>query len=107
MRRLKAGCVMPRRSAAREKPPSSITQRKPSSHSGSAPDIAGKGIANPIGQIWAGAMMLEHLGEDEAARAVVQAIETVLGDKATRTKDLQGTATTEACGKAVAGAIAG
>ncbi len=74
---------------------------------GSAPDIAGKGIANPIGQIWAGAMMLEHLGEDEAARAVVQAIETVLGDKATRTKDLQGTATTEACGKAIAGAIAG
>src|SRR4029077_20286828 len=45
---------------------------------GSAPDIAGKGIANPIGQIWSGAMMLEHLGEANAAAAVVHAIEAVL-----------------------------
>ena len=45
---------------------------------GSAPDIAGKGIANPIGQIWSGAMMLEHLGEPDAAGAVVKAIEKVL-----------------------------
>ena len=44
---------------------------------GSAPDIAGKGIANPIGQIWTGAMMLEHFGIAEAARAVERAIETV------------------------------
>ena len=42
---------------------------------GSAPDIAGKGIANPIGQIWSGAMMLEHLGHKDAADAVVEAIE--------------------------------
>ena len=45
---------------------------------GSAPDIAGKGVANPIGQIWAGAMMLEHLGEHDAAGAIIKAIETVL-----------------------------
>ncbi len=45
---------------------------------GSAPDIAGKGVANPIGQIWSGAMMLEHLGEVDAARAVVKAIEATL-----------------------------
>ena len=45
---------------------------------GSAPDIAGQGIANPVGQIWSGAMMLEHLGETEAARAIVAAIERVL-----------------------------
>ncbi|HBK36396.1 MAG TPA: tartrate dehydrogenase, partial [Halomonas sp.] len=47
---------------------------------GSAPDIAGKGIANPIGQIWSGAMMLEHLGHKEAADAMVEAIEAVLGE---------------------------
>ena len=46
---------------------------------GSAPDISGQGIANPIGQIWSGAMMLEHLGESEAAKAIVAAIEKVLG----------------------------
>ena len=48
---------------------------------GSAPDIAGQGIANPIGQIWSGAMMLEHLGQQEAAAAIVPAIERVLGEK--------------------------
>jgi tartrate dehydrogenase/decarboxylase/D-malate dehydrogenase len=45
---------------------------------GSAPDIAGKGIANPVGQIWSAAMMLEHLGELEASASILRAIETVL-----------------------------
>jgi tartrate dehydrogenase/decarboxylase/D-malate dehydrogenase len=72
---------------------------------GSAPDIAGKGIANPIGQIWAGAMMLDHLGHPEAAAAVMRAIEASLIDPATRTRDLGGTADTVACGKAIAAAI--
>jgi tartrate dehydrogenase/decarboxylase/D-malate dehydrogenase len=72
---------------------------------GSAPDIAGQGIANPIGQIWSGAMMLEHLGEKEAGRAIVDAIERVLGEKTLRTRDLGGNADTAACGKAVAEAI--
>src|ERR1700693_1595863 len=58
---------------------------------GSAPDIAGKGVANPIGQIWSGAMMLRHLGEEQAANAVETSIETVLADKgAPRTPDLGG-----------------
>ena len=73
---------------------------------GSAPDIAGQGIANPIGQIWSGAMMLEHLGEQEAADAIVKAIETVLSDKnAPLTPDMGGTATTEDLGKAIADAV--
>ncbi|MBE7209432.1 MAG: tartrate dehydrogenase [Gluconacetobacter diazotrophicus] len=69
---------------------------------GSAPDIAGQGIANPIGQIWAGAMLLEHLGEQEAADAIVSAIEGVLGEEQLRTRDLKGPADTETCGRAVA-----
>ena len=73
---------------------------------GSAPDIAGQGIANPIGQIWSGGMMLEHLGEAAAGRAVVDAIERVLAVKTLRTRDLGGTASTLECGKAVAQAIA-
>ena len=73
---------------------------------GSAPDIAGRGIANPVGQIWSGAMMLEHLGQPEAASAIVRAIETVLGDPdAPKTGDLGGTATTEDLGRAIAAAI--
>ena len=72
---------------------------------GSAPDIAGQGIANPVGQIWSGAMMLEHLGETEAAAAIVQAIEKTLNEPAARTGDLGGKAKTEACGKAVAEAF--
>jgi tartrate dehydrogenase/decarboxylase / D-malate dehydrogenase len=72
---------------------------------GSAPDIAGQGVANPIGQIWSGAMMLEHLGEPDAAAAVMQAIEHVLKDPRLRTRDLGGSANTEAAGKAVAAAI--
>lgn len=62
---------------------------------GSAPDIAGQNIANPVGTIWAGAMMLEHLGETEAAARIMHAIETALGDQATpKTPDLGGTAHT-------------
>ena len=73
---------------------------------GSAPDIAGQGIANPIGQIWSGAMMLEHLGHDEAAAAILQAIETVLADASLRTRDLGGEADTVTCGTAVAELVA-
>ncbi len=68
---------------------------------GSAPDIAGKGIANPVGQIWSTAMMLEHLGETEAAAAIVRAIETVLATPSGRTGDLKGSADTATCGKAI------
>ncbi|PKG47654.1 tartrate dehydrogenase [Halomonas sp. MES3-P3E] len=74
---------------------------------GSAPDIAGKGIANPIGQIWSGAMMLEHLGYKEAGDALVSAIEEVLstGDSQVLTRDVGGQGTTESLGKAIADAI--
>ncbi len=71
---------------------------------GSAPDIAGKGIANPIGQIWCGAMMLEFLGYKAAHDAVLSAIEQLLaaGADAPRTPDLGGTATTVDVGRAIA-----
>ena len=72
---------------------------------GSAPDIAGKGIANPIGQIWSAAMMLEHLGHKDAAQSVMRAIEDVLANGGPRTRDLGGTASTVDVGKAIAGAI--
>ncbi len=72
---------------------------------GSAPDIAGLGVANPVGQIWSAAMMLEHLGEAEAAASIMQAIETVLATPAGRTADLKGSADTVACGKAITAAI--
>ena len=72
---------------------------------GSAPDIAGKGIANPIGQIWAGAMMLEHLGHKNASDNIVRAIEEVLEKEEYRTGDLGGKATTSTCGSAIADAI--
>ncbi|MBM3534172.1 MAG: tartrate dehydrogenase [Alphaproteobacteria bacterium] len=72
---------------------------------GSAPDIAGRGIANPIGQIWSGAMMLEHLGHKDAADAIVRAIEEVLGGGGPRTRDIGGQATTVDLGKAVAEAL--
>ncbi|MEI4470108.1 tartrate dehydrogenase [Frigidibacter sp. MR17.24] len=72
---------------------------------GSAPDIAGKGIANPVGQVWAGAMMLDHLGHPEAAAAILRAIEEVLASPAHRTADLGGSADTETCGKAIADAL--
>lgn len=76
---------------------------------GSAPDIAGRGIANPIGQIWSGSMMLEHFGETEAAAAILGAIEDVLASGAQTgvlTPDLGGTATTEQLGSAIADRIA-
>jgi tartrate dehydrogenase/decarboxylase/D-malate dehydrogenase len=72
---------------------------------GSAPDIAGMGIANPVGQIWSAAMMLEHLGETEAAAAIVAACERGLSDARTRTRDLGGSAGTEAAGKAIEAAL--
>ncbi|WCP15493.1 D-malate dehydrogenase [decarboxylating] [Sphingobium sp. AntQ-1] len=73
---------------------------------GSAPDIAGKGVANPVGQIWSAAMMLEHLGEADAAAAIMRAVETVLAEPGLRTGDLKGKANTEQCGRAVADALA-
>jgi tartrate dehydrogenase/decarboxylase / D-malate dehydrogenase len=69
---------------------------------GSAPDIAGQGIANPVGQIWATQMMLEHLGETAAAAALLTAIETALARPETRTADIGGQADTEAAGRAIA-----
>jgi tartrate dehydrogenase/decarboxylase/D-malate dehydrogenase len=72
---------------------------------GSAPDIAGQGVANPVGQIWAGAMMLDHLGHPEAAADIVRAIERVLVEPGLRTRDLGGTADTTACGKSIANAL--
>jgi tartrate dehydrogenase/decarboxylase/D-malate dehydrogenase len=72
---------------------------------GSAPDIAGKGIANPVGQIWAAAMMLDHLGHPEAGKSILSAIETVLAELKLRTRDLGGSADTISCGKAIAEAI--
>jgi len=72
---------------------------------GSAPDIAGQGIANPVGQIWAGAMMLDHLGHPEAAAGIVRAIEKVLAEPGMRTRDLGGTAGTTDCGESIANAL--
>ncbi len=71
---------------------------------GSAPDIAGKGVANPIGQIWCGAMMLEFLGHRDAHDAILGAIESVLapGSGAPRTPDIGGTASTSDLGRAIA-----
>jgi tartrate dehydrogenase/decarboxylase/D-malate dehydrogenase len=70
---------------------------------GSAPDIAGQGIANPIGQIWSGAMMLDHLGHRDAHDTIVRAIEQVLADPdAPRTPDMGGKATTVELGEAIA-----
>lgn len=62
---------------------------------GSAPDIADRGIANPLGAIWSAAMMLDHLGHPEAATRITDAIATILAKTAVRTPDLGGTATTE------------
>jgi tartrate dehydrogenase/decarboxylase/D-malate dehydrogenase len=71
---------------------------------GSAPDIYGKRIANPVGQIWSGAMMLDHLGYPQASEAILHAIEAVLKD-GPKTPDVGGTANTEDMGKAVAAAV--
>jgi tartrate dehydrogenase/decarboxylase/D-malate dehydrogenase len=72
---------------------------------GSAPDIAGKGIANPVAQIWTGAMLLEHLGHAAAAHAIVRAIETVVADGKTVTRDLGGKASTREVGEVLASLI--
>ncbi|MCF8083638.1 MAG: tartrate dehydrogenase [Deltaproteobacteria bacterium] len=72
---------------------------------GSAPDISGKGVANPIAQIWSGALMLDHLGHSEAANAVERAIEVILEDRELRTPDMGGKATTQDLGKSIAIAI--
>ena len=69
---------------------------------GSAPDIAGRGIANPIGQIWSGAMMLRQLGEREAADAVESAIAETLASSRVRTPDIGGNSTTRDLGEAIA-----
>jgi tartrate dehydrogenase/decarboxylase / D-malate dehydrogenase len=69
---------------------------------GSAPDIAGKGIANPIGQIWSGAMMLRHLGVSDAADAVENAIAEILAKSQIRTPDIGGKSTTTDMGTAIA-----
>ena len=72
---------------------------------GSAPDIAGQGIANPIGTIWAGAMMLQHLGEQAAHDTIMAAVENVLKDGVNLTRDLGGRANTVELGKAIETAI--
>ena len=72
---------------------------------GSAPDIMGKGIANPIAQIWTGAMMLDHLGEGDGARAIEAAIAAVLADGSVRTPDLDGLADTNTLAQAIADAL--
>src|SRR6266849_1182183 len=74
---------------------------------GSAPDIAGKGIANPIGQIWSGAMMLRHLGVPEAADAVENAIAAILASGTVRTPDIGGKASTRDLGEAIAKQVSG
>jgi len=74
---------------------------------GSAPDIVGQGIANPIGEIWSAAMMLDHLGEPAAAAAIVSAIETVLRDSDVKTPDMGGTSSTSELGIAIAGIAGG
>ena len=69
---------------------------------GSAPDIAGRMIANPIGQVWSAAMMLDHLGERDAGAAIVRAIEKLLGGDGPRTRDMGGQDGTAAVGRALA-----
>ena len=68
---------------------------------GSAPDIAGQGIANPIGQIWSAAMMLDHLGHRDAHDAIIGAIEVVIRERESLTPDLGGSASCEQCGDAL------
>jgi tartrate dehydrogenase/decarboxylase / D-malate dehydrogenase len=69
---------------------------------GSAPDIAGKGIANPIGQIWSGGMMLRHLGLTDSAEAVEKAIEVTLAERRVRTPDIGGNSSTVDMGESIA-----
>ena len=72
---------------------------------GSAPDIAGKGVANPVAAVWSAVLMLEHLGEPSAAARLMQAIEQVCAD-GPRTRDVGGNATTAQVGDAIVAAIA-
>ncbi|HEY2456840.1 MAG TPA: isocitrate/isopropylmalate family dehydrogenase [Candidatus Acidoferrum sp.] len=71
----------------------------------SAPDIAGKGIANPIGQIWSATMMLQHLGQPAAALAIEKAIDDALSTATVLTSDPGGNASTTKLGAAIAGAL--
>jgi tartrate dehydrogenase/decarboxylase/D-malate dehydrogenase len=68
---------------------------------GSAPDIAGKKIANPIATIWSAAMMMDHLGQPEVSNKIMQAIEIVLKQGIAHTPDMSGKATTKECGYAI------
>ena len=72
---------------------------------GSAPDIAGQGISNPIGAIWSGAMMLQHLGFQAAHDNIMSAVEYILRDGTCMTADMGGKAKTIELGKAIAEAI--
>ena len=72
---------------------------------GSAPDIAGQKIANPIAQIWTGAMMLDHLGHEDAGKAITDAIELVVADGNNLTPDLGGSATTQQLGRSIEDAL--
>jgi tartrate dehydrogenase/decarboxylase/D-malate dehydrogenase len=72
---------------------------------GSAPDIAGQGISNPIGAVWAGAMLLQHLGHQQAHDSIMQAVENVLRDGNCMTEDMGGSASTVDLGQAIAEAI--
>ncbi|MTJ04548.1 MAG: tartrate dehydrogenase [Sediminimonas qiaohouensis] len=72
---------------------------------GSAPDIAGKGVANPVAAVWTAAMMLEHLGEAEAAAEIERAIEVSLASPETKTRDLGGTADTAGSEAAILAAL--
>ncbi|MCG8350382.1 MAG: tartrate dehydrogenase [Chloroflexales bacterium] len=88
--------------------PDAATRRGPAMFEpvhGSAPDIAGKGIANPIGALWSGQLMLDYLGEHAAATALMRAIETVTAAKQVRTPDLGGRATTQEMGDAIRAAL--
>ncbi len=68
---------------------------------GSAPDIAGQGVANPVAAVWSAAMMLDHLGHEQASAHVLGAVEASLAEPSTRTRDLGGTASTQQCGEAI------
>ena len=73
---------------------------------GSAPDIAGKGVANPVAAVWSAAMMLDHLGHETRRPRSCGPMESSLADPATRTRDLGGTASTEEAGEAIASLVA-
>jgi tartrate dehydrogenase/decarboxylase/D-malate dehydrogenase len=72
---------------------------------GSAPDIAGKGVANPVGAVWSASMMLDHLGHGAAAQELLAAVESTLRESGTRTRDLGGTAGTEQVTEALVDAL--